>query len=198
MKLPDYADVSFKIVQNGNTILSVKASEMGLIPTEGLYLEPFTEKYSTTTVPEYHGILNLPRVGKRKWNTVSGSWDFYVEDDGEVHTIWDDYGDELHDSLAIRQRCGIPEPTDLSRTLYPGSGNHVTHWMVTYYRVMRFLQGQRLRVAMLLGGSTVTDLETPEWSGRCWVSAAKPDSDGRMVLTISYELDPPEGYGEGT
>ena len=57
---------------------------------------------------------------------------------------------------------------------------------------MRILQGRTCTVSLELGGTVFTAAKTKTYKGRCWMSNVKNGNDGRVTLTISYDLQPPD------
>ena len=193
-EIPQYADLCFK-VQNGEGVWEeYHTKNFNMIPTGPLHLNAFEEKYETIEASSYHGSPEKVPLSKRLYKNSTGTWEMYYIADGGVHTSWDDYGANADDD--VRERIGMPNATETSNTLYQDWRERTGAWTSTYFRIMRILQGALCTVTLYKEKTAHTDEESKTYTGRCWISGVKNDDTGRVILTISYDLEPPEDYTE--
>lgn len=188
-KIPTFAGLIFKVYDNVGASREYSTRDFNLIPLNPLHVNAFEEKYETMDFPSYHGMPEKAPLGKRVFQNSTGSWDFYYVADGVPHSSWDDYGRNAMDD--VRERCGIPDKTEQSIQLYPDWSSREGDWTSTYFRLMRIIQGRECEVRMELGGTVLSTAQTRSYKGRCWISNVKNGNDGRVTLTISYDLQPP-------
>lgn len=181
------AQVTFSgIADSKGETHSCSTSDWNLIPVSTLYFEPFTERTSTVEVPGFHGSLLQPEFGYlnskvscecRTFDPAKGSWDFYYVGRGQSGSLWDYYPGML----------SIAEKTALREGRMDGNASG---FFAMYHEMMRHLQGRRCDMTIQ---NSISDAgET--FHGRAWVSAVKPDNEGKIVVTISYEIQPGTPY----
>lgn len=189
--LEEFAVVKFSVLNGGGQYETCSTKELNLVPLSPLHVNAFEEDYETADLPAWHGGPERPPAEKRVYKNSTGSWDFYYIQDGNLHAGWDDYGINCVDE--VRTRCGIAKPNETSLALYPGWQARPGGWSSAYYRLMRIIQGRKCLVTLYADASAVSAAGTKQYHGRCWVSGIKPE-EGRMVLTIAYDLEPPDEY----
>lgn len=188
--IPSNAGVIFQVTDADGVLQEYSTRDFNLIPLNPIHIQAFDEKYETMEFPPYHGSPEKTPLKKRTFKNSTGTWDFYYVADGSPHSSWDDYGRNAVDE--VRERCGIPDKTRLSIQLYPDWSSREGDWTSTYFRLMRILQGRTCTVSLELGGTVFTAAKTKTYKGRCWMSNVKNGNDGRVTLTISYDLQPPD------
>ena len=190
-KLPGYAVATFSVLNGGGQYETCSTKELNLVPVSPLHVNAFEETDMTADIASLHGSPERPPAEHRVYKNATGSWDFYYVQDGNLHAGWDDYGINCVDN--VRARCGIADPTKTSLAFYPGWQTRPGEWSSAYYRLMRYIQGRRCILTLYADATAVSPASKTSYTGRCWVSSVKPE-EGRMVFTISYDLEPPDDY----
>ena len=166
-------------------------TELGLVPAAPLTIALFEEATQFDDVSSYHGQLeNALYAEAHTYSNSTGSWDFYFNHDGKNRSPWDQCAASgCVGGVDISQEYGQGiyhlEYSQKARENYPGWYTRPWTFAGEMRKLMSMLQGRRVQV-------TMPDEKT--YCGRCWVSKFDTDADGKMTVTISYDLVPPEDY----
>ena len=168
-------------------------TSLNLVPTEPLTIAPFEEATQFDDVSSYHGQLeNALYAEAHTYQNSTGSWKFYFVHDGKNRSPWDQCaasGCVGGEGISNEYGQGIYHLEYSMKALenYPGWYGRAWTFSGEMRKLMSMLQGRRVQV-------TMPDEKT--YRGRCWVSGFDTDDSGRMTVTISYDLVPPERYPE--